>query len=181
MRKFKVLFFIFLLFQLSIGNSNSQTKIITPQSSEKKDWILSDKYGFPVWLALNATPPKDGVQLRRIFLLLEDKNFNAEDLKKVFLGLSAENPSPSPRPEALDIIAFSDAAMLQREIKAFLSGICVFVSPDTPEGRKYYERTYALPSGYFRAFYYRSWEGAESYRWSPDPDKEDYVKIILKN
>lgn len=181
MKQFKYLLFIFLLAQIVMSNIYAQAKISGDEVSERKNWMVSNKYGVTIWVALNVPPPPNGLRQRKIFLLIEAKDFTSDNLRKVFLGFSAEYPAVSPKPHALSIIAFSDKAMLQREVDNQLSGISVYISGDTPEGRKYYEQFHPLKSGYFRAFYFRSWEGDESYKWSSEPDKEELVKISIKN
>ena len=87
------------------------------------------------------------------------------------------------QPVWLRITAFSDAEMLKRAIDISESGVNIDDFNDTPKireaSRKWYETYYPAPTDYFRAYYYRTL-AEEEFRFSPDREKDHYIKIILK-
>jgi ankyrin repeat protein len=148
-----------------------QTVVDAPQ----EHWPRDDTYGFPVWVALKATRGPTGV----VFLLIEAHDFTEGNLRKVFAGFA----STTEDPVSLQITAFSDRAMLQRAVDNFERPIFIdFAS--TPKGlegqRKWREKNEPLPKGYFRAYYSRAAD-EESFKYSPDPNREGYVTVDLKN
>jgi hypothetical protein len=107
------------------------------------------------------------------------KYFTERDLRTVFSHLAAEQPEPA----ALSITAFSDKDMVRRAVTNYKYPLIVdFLN--TPEGRKaqdaWYEKHYPLKTGYYRAYYWRSPKGSESLKYSPDPDKDEFIDVKLK-
>lgn len=146
------------------------------EANQKNGSELYLEAGFPAWVALNIA--RNDPQDRKIFLLIEDQDFTQNNLQKIFTGLAIKYD----KPVLLRITAFSDAEMLKRAIDISQSGFSVDFD-DTPKGRrasaKWYEKYYPAPTGYFRAYYYRSLN-EEEFQFSPDREKDSYIKIILK-
>lgn len=159
-----------------VANFNEQ---IDMTNNQEREWPLSHEFGFPIWIPLNASPSDKGLNIRRIFLLIEASNFTKDNLQRAFLGLAAQNKWP----DDLIITAFSDKKMLLRAIDNYQSPICIYFnkSPQNQEAiQKFYEQYYPLNSGYFRAFYFRHQNGDESFQYSPESDKEELVRVPLK-
>jgi ankyrin repeat protein len=144
------------------------------QSDDMKPFIEA---GFPAWIALNLMredPPE-----RKIFVWVENQHFTEDNLHKLFTQLS----SKYNRPAWLKIIAFSDEKMLERAINISQLNYSIDFT-DTPEGheaaRRLFKEHYPDELGYFRAYYYRTWY-EESYRYSPDAGKSDFIEVKLNS
>jgi hypothetical protein len=130
-------------------------QISAQQVTLNDEWALTNSYGFPVWIAFNDLIPPAVGERREIFIFIEPQYFTPENIKSLFTNLAAEYKTP----DWLDVTAFSDKLMLQRAINTSRSGFHIHWA-DTPEGReaakKWAEEYYPLPSGYYRARYYRT-------------------------
>ena len=127
------------------------------------------------WQAFSA----GDASLRRIFVLVNAEDFTKLKIQRVFTGLANEYDNPKD----LIITIFSDRTMLQRAIENHQSGLAIEFSkaPEVRENvRKFKERYYPLKSGYYRGYYFRSHNGGENFLYSPDPDKEELVRVTLK-
>ena len=115
----------------------------------------------PALLALDSVRGRPDPELRFLFVLVEGKHFNEEDLRSLFTGLAARYPEP----ETLDITAYSDKSQLARAVFNYLH-----YSPGLPlEDR----------TGYFAAKYLRR-EGDEHFFYTPDPNSESNVMVVIK-
>jgi ankyrin repeat protein/WD40 repeat protein len=150
------------------------------------EWVLNTSYGFPVRIAFNDEIHAPAGDRREIFIFIEAQHFTPENIRKLFTSLAAEYK----KPDWLDITAFSDKVMLQRAINNSINFVCIQWA-DTPEGRaaakKWAEEHEPLPSGYYRAEYYRTQRNyysqgyiEESYSYSPDPAKPEMARITLQ-
>jgi ankyrin repeat protein len=113
-----------------------------------------------------------------LFLLIEPQYFTLDNLKRVVNILAARYEQT----EYLVIVANSSREMLEKEVATHgFAGIPDAI--DTPgskeAARKFYE-SYRPRAGYFRARFTRQY-GGEDLCYSPDPDKEDFVRIVLKS
>jgi ankyrin repeat protein len=147
------------------------------------DWVLNTSYGFPVWIAFN-----DLIGGRReIFIYIEPQVFSHENMRRLFTALATEYKTP----DWLDVTAFSDKLMLQRAINNATAGMFIDWA-DTPEGkaagRKWAEEHDPLPTGYYRARYFRIGRRnysrsyiEERYSYSPDPAKPEMISVVLQD
>ena len=73
--------------------------------------------------------------------------------------------------------------MLYRAVQNYKYPLIIDFLP-TPEGRKmqedYSEKHEPLKTGYYRGFYRRSDKGQESFKYSPDPAKDEFITVYLK-
>ncbi|MBI3651311.1 MAG: ankyrin repeat domain-containing protein [Acidobacteria bacterium] len=145
---------IFLIFSYWRGKTLFSQPI--ESQTEKKDF--NNDYGIPIWIALNSVSEGDFSQARIIYILVQPDEFTEVKLKNAFLGLARMYNEP----HFLTIKAFSDESILENAIKYRLS-----------ESQKN-ER-----AGYFRASYVRIRE-EEEMNYSPTPDAEELVTIVLK-
>lgn len=145
---------------------------------EENELTLWSGSTFPVWIAMDAPPRRYGLPQRTIFLFIEETYFTEANLRTVFRGLAGEQAEP----RAVSITAFSDKRMLYRAVQNYKYPLIVDFLP-TPEGRKmqeeYYEKHYPLKTGYYRGFYWRSYKGQESSKYSPDPAKDEFIILSL--
>ncbi len=159
---------------------------VAQQVTHNDAWVFSSAYGVPVSIAYNDTTKPPGIIRRSIFVYIEEQNFSAENIRKLFMNLAAEYKTPV----WLDITAFSDKKMLLRAINTATSGWIIDWA-DTPEGRaaakKWSEEHNPLPSGYYRARYSRIGRQEysksyleEDYSYSPDPAKPEMVRVVLQ-
>lgn len=143
--------------------------------SQKSEWILNTTFGFPVQVALNSVRTQSGD--RTICVFIDNQDFTEGNLRKLFTGLSAQYDGP----HQLFITAYSDAEMLQRAINEYLAPIVDYV--ETPEherlSKEWAEKYAPLKTGYFRAYYSRA-NAVEKFCYSPYPEKEEMITVILK-
>jgi hypothetical protein len=169
--------FLVILLLISSSTYASQSK---DSESKTDDWQLCTICAIPARMALNASPGPSLVPQRHIYLFVEAFDFTEKNLRKAFERLSATYPDPGG---FLYITAFSNKAFLKQIIKAEEADV-IFDFPDTPEGReaqhKYYSERYPPRKGYFRAYYFRHFDGQESFQYTPDPEDEKTVEIVLK-
>ena len=144
------------------------------RSQEK--WELCVDAGVPIWIAYNLarSEPLD----RKIFVFVEEQDFTKSNLQKIFSRLAEKYHEPT----WLKITVFSDRAMLQRAIDVSQMGASIEFA-DTPKGQaaadKWYEKYYPADKGYFRAIYWRTPDD-ESFQYSPDQEKAEYLTVIIK-
>jgi len=149
-------------------------------------WVMTNSYGVPVWIAYNDVPHPPLVDHRHVFILMEAEHFTPDKLNALFKNVAAVYKDPV----WLDITAFSDKQMLQRAINYSTSGVSIDWV-DSPEGReaarKFAEEHYPLPTGYYRASYLRISRNQysqtytdEQYSYSPDPAKAAMVTVVLQ-
>jgi uncharacterized protein len=159
---------------LSISTSESQNYLrLSAGQSAATNWPVNTAYGVPIEVAVNSVS-----FMRRILLYLEPQNFNEENLKKLFLGLARDYPEPYD----LFITAYSDKAMIQRAIDAGKQQVSIDFSKGPAGERAYQEyarKSLPLRSGYYRANFTRI-RGEEKLDYSPDPDKEEHITIVIK-
>lgn len=133
-----------------------------------------NNFSIPIEIVLNHHEKQKPVN-RKIFVFIEEKFFNQDNVQKIFSVLASKYPEP----KELTIELMSDREMLKRSINTETSGVIVCFFCATPECEKaeteYYEKYFPLPKGYFRASYYRGYDGYEYYSYSPV--KEEYVVI----
>jgi hypothetical protein len=158
------------------GNGRLQD---TYESAMQPDnWALSNEFGVPMWMALNAPPAAGRAYLRKMYLYVDANDFSEDNIRKAITGLASKYNDPTH----LVITVFSDRSMLLRAISLSQGGIAIEFS-DAPENqedvRKFQERFYPHKSGYYRAHYSRTVRGDESLLYSPDPDKEELVRVQL--
>ena len=158
-------------------------QIPAQQVTRNDAWVRTTAYGFPVWIGFNDLTAGSR---REVFIFIEAQHFTPENIKILFTKLASEYK----KPDWLNMAAFSDKKMLQRAINNATSGFIIDWA-DTPEGRaaakEWAEEHYPLPSGYYRARYFRirrSYNSQsyieESYSYSPDPAKEEMVQVELQ-
>jgi len=114
-----------------------------------------------------------GSDIRFIVASMDGKYFKQEELANLFHGLSREYGESS----LLRIDLFSDAEMARRWSK--------YIQDPPPGDRlpgrdstKWARDNLPLPSGYYRASYTRD-ATADYFYYSPDPDKEDEVRVEI--
>jgi ankyrin repeat protein/WD40 repeat protein len=150
------------------------------------EWVFTNSYGVPVWIAYNDTSPPTSFASRRIFIFIETPNFTPENIKKLFINLAIEYQEP----KWMDVTIFDDKKMLQRAIDSSTSGVYIHWA-DTPEGKeaaqKWAQEHDPLPSGYNRARYsrmhrnnYSQFYIEEYYSYSPDPLKPEMIQVVLQ-
>jgi ankyrin repeat protein/WD40 repeat protein len=171
-----------LVFLYVIGDFQISAQRVT----RNDEWVFTNSYGVPVWIAYNDGPGPPAIFRRDIFIFIETANFTPENIKKLFTNLAAEFKEP----KWMSVTVFDDKKMLQRAIDSSTSGVSIHWA-DTPEGReaakKWSQEHDPLPSGYNRARYsrmqrnnYSQWYVEEEYSYSPDPAKPEMVKVVLQ-
>lgn len=148
----------------------------TANIGELKESELCNVCSVPVWIVLNEVGTSY-FPSRKLFLVMGAADFTEANLATVFTEFATQFPEPV----GLIITAFSDRAMLERLIKADPAGYLDFA--DTPEGkeaRKQNEERYRPKTGFFRAYYFRSGSGKESFQYNPNPDVDNLVGVTLK-
>jgi len=156
---------------------------LAQQVTRNDEWVLNTSYGIPVWVAFNDLIGGH----REIFILIESQHFTHENIKRLFTALATEYKTP----DWLDITGFSDKLMLQRAINHGTGGMIIDWA-DTPEGKaaakKWAEEHDPLPSGYYRARYFRIDRRdysqsyiEERYSYSPDPAKPEMISVVLQD
>lgn len=115
---------------------------------------------------------------RSLFILMDEKYFNLENLHKLF----TKYKELYPEPYNLKIVVYSDLAMLQRLIK-FESLPWVIEFSKDEKGRaaekEFYEKYYPLPKRYFRANYNR-YGSFELFDYSPLKESPVMIRVTLK-
>ncbi|MEW6130529.1 MAG: hypothetical protein AB1757_26075 [Acidobacteriota bacterium] len=151
---------------------------------QRKDWKLLKDFNFPLWLVAYLPPPKDGIKTREVFLYLEPSYFNEENIRTAIKQLSPKFRAFVFSPyEELQITIFSDKEMIERAVKTARLSVCFFFD-DSEEGKRaakeYYDNTFPLKSGYFRAYYYWKPDEKEQLIFSPDPNSEKVFSIPVE-
>jgi len=116
------------------------------------------------------------IKSRHIFILIEEKEFNLENLNKLF----DEFKKLYTEPYNLRITVYSNKEMLQRLID--FKKFAPIEFSDDEKGReasnKYHEKYYPLRKGYFRADYFR-YAKFEFFDYSPKKEDTKMVRISL--
>jgi len=116
------------------------------------------------------------LKLAQLFVYLEEKNFNAANLTKLFRHLAQGKPGFD-----LSIRVVTDEAILFRLIQFYDMGVPDF--ENTPSGmeaaRAYYDRYYPPETGYYRAVYNVS-EKIEYFDYSTDKNTARMVRVDLR-
>ncbi len=118
-----------------------------------------------------------GIKSRHLFILVEEKDFNLENVRKWF----DKYKNLYPEPHDLNISLYSNREMLQRLIDFQDHGTPIEFNRDEKgkeAARKFYEKYYPLPSGYFRAEYIRY--SFEYLDYSPKKEDSEMIRIYLK-
>jgi hypothetical protein len=162
-------------YSISVSRSESQSQFEqrAGQPPGSPNWPVDHSYGIPFEVVENS-----GSATRRILIYLEPQYFNEDNLKKVFIGLAKDYPDPYD----IFITAYSDKSMIQRAIDAGKSpvSVCFSKGPQGKQAFQEYARKYLpLRSGYYRANFTRM-RGEEKLDYSPDPDKEEQITIVIK-
>lgn len=132
--------------------------VATSESNPKDDWLPMDDYGPRIWIARNLL---SGNLARTMYILIKPTDFAEENLKRVFVGLAAKYTHP----HNLAIHCFSDKNILEEELQR-LNSTAVFARK--PVNRRFLQATY-----------YRN-DGEESMSYTPDSDKGQAVRIVLR-
>jgi hypothetical protein len=147
----------------SISNplTNSKDAVLAQTDSQPghKQWLVNTEFDVTVSVARNIS----GGGARTIYLLVGANDFTEDKLKRVFVGF-AQNYT---EPRRLSIHCVSDERVLE-EILTRDNSTAVFTKKDR------------LPTGYFRAMYYRSDNDEETMIYSPDQSKPDMETVVLK-
>lgn len=166
--------FLSIIFTLSVG--------LLPICSYGQDSTKSsDVSNENIEIILNKVHDggKSGIQSRHIFILIEEKKFNLENVRKTFEKYRFIYSTPF----ILTITIYSDKEMLQRLINFEKQPMTIEFSQDEKgqeAARKFYEEYYPLPTGYFRAEYSR-YGDYEYFNYSPGKDKAEMMRISLKD
>lgn len=135
--------------------------------------------GVPARTMLNASPGPTIVPRRHIYLFIEGPNFSEENLRKAFENLS----KAYPQPVLLTIVAFSDKEFLRQLISIEESDFVIDFA-DSAQGQEakqqYYSKQYPPRKGYFRAYFLRSAIDQESFQYTPIPNDEKTIEVVLK-
>jgi ankyrin repeat protein len=159
------------------GQSNSESPIAESKLREN-GWLPVTTNGFHWWVALEEVHNQEG----SIFVFLEHKYFTRESLHQIFNNL-ANRLRP---PIRLEVTILGDEEAMKQELswrsrhKAL--GIIDFMDNERGrEGkRKYLEKEASERKRCFRAFYTRSRDGKEWFKYTPSPDTESYIWINLE-
>ena len=132
---------------------------------------------FKVNEVLNSSSGNTAFDSRRIYILLEEKDFTIENLKRMFEFLSNKYPVP----KLLNIKVFSDSKRLKQMIDYDNPGFSISFA-DTKAGKKaqkkFDEERYPKLKGFY-AEYYKDAE-SESFDYNPVKDVNKLVRIKLK-
>jgi len=145
------------------------------QNGRRREWTHKTMDGVELWVAWQeVTHPPDGEWLH-IYALMEGQYFNEETLRQLFTKMSEEYS----KYKYLDVNIYSDEEELTRRVdKARYS---YKIHADPPSGKPKEEKA---PRNYFDAYYYRAarTDGlqADWFSYTPDPTKDDTIKITLK-
>jgi hypothetical protein len=169
---------IFLLAQINETHLYTKLTNLTLKGTvQESAWELYVDGGFPVWIASNKTDGNPAYQ-RKIFVFIESHNFSKENIHAIFTSLATRYREPVP----LQITALSDKENLRKAMDVSQMGYYVDFA-DTSEGRAsaddWHNKYWPAAKGYFRARYYRSLV-KEDYNYSPDPQKEELVEIVIR-
>jgi ankyrin repeat protein len=163
-----------------IGNAISATSLEKNTNAQRTGsglqgtgWIPTTRAGTPFWLAQNALRTY-GLAQRCVFLYLEHEFFSQDRLLAIFRSLSDENETPM----YLTITAFSDKAALLRAIEIERPpGTDVQSTARLSEP----SRQHSPPEkGFYRAYFVRAPDGAEYFRYSPDPDNLELKLVDIR-
>lgn len=120
-----------------------------------------------------------GKPSREIYILIDENEFSLEVIRDIF----NHNRNLYPEPYELRISVYSDRAMLERLINFEKQPMTIEFSKDE-EGqaaaRKFYEKYYPLPEGYFRASYSR-YADFEFFDYSPRKNRPQMKRVTLKS
>lgn len=148
---------------------------------QKKDWNVTDQYGFPVEIAANLVVEAMAGNHRHIYFYVDAQHFSENNIRKLFANLAAEYKVPYE----LWLYAYSDRSAVQQAVDNRNGGILCVLFDNSPQGRRS-SRNYGIlseprRSGHYRAEYYRFHDGREQIAYSPDPEREYLKKIDLRN
>lgn len=141
---------------------------------------VTEEFNKKIEIVLNKVSDggESGIKSRHIYVSIEEKDFNLDNLKQFF----SEYKKLYPEPYILTISVYSSKEMLQRLINFEKQPITIEFTKDEKgkeAARKFYERYYPLPQGYFRAEYNR-YGPFEFFDYSPKKESPDMVRISLK-
>jgi Ankyrin repeats (3 copies) len=142
--------------------------------------VEENKFGFPIWIAVNDAVNSSNDSRRHIFILVEAANFNEQNIMKLFTSLAGEFRFP----DDLTIYAYSDRTALQKAIKAVSSYCyCWISSPEVRRASRACDiKLNPHQSGFYRAEYRRWADGREArIYYSPNPDQEHLKTIYHVN
>jgi hypothetical protein len=109
---------------------------------------------------------------RHIGLLIGRGDFTQENLTTVFTTLAEEYRHP----DILDIRVLSDRNALMESQHPYFCKLIRDANGD--EWNAFVVRIYWR--GHYRAKYHRSWTLEETYEYSPDPEKDELIKVVLR-
>lgn len=167
-KSFNVIFFIFLtIIPFSIYGQNSN------------DSIEKNNGGIKVVLNKVHDGGKSGIKSRHIFILMNEQDFSLNNLTNLF----KECKNLYTEPYILTVTVYSDKEMLEKLINFEKQPVTIEFA-DNEKGReaskKFYERSYPLPQGYFRAEYNR-YGKFEFFDYSPEKEQPEMIRISLKD
>jgi ankyrin repeat protein len=131
--------------------------------------------GFSFWIVENLAPEDRPVPTRYMYLLIQEPNFTEDNLKKIFSKMSNQFPDPN----CFFIEAYSDKKKLQRVIYFNFGHLYPRIEKPQEKNVTQKEGDNQGGSNYFHASYYRGAE-SESFSYTPDANKQEYAKVILK-
>ncbi len=175
-----IIFLIVLVLIRGLGAYSKSSMCVIKQSAGSNDeWTLNTSSVVPFWICLNLIRNDILSRSRNVLIFVEPENFTLENLKAIFLHLSAEFNEP----EILSITARSDRKKLQRLASIYRRLSSNKLQDQTKRRAAEVELAEAFGSagiGCYRADYIRL-DRNERFYYYPDPNKKDGFAVVLKS
>lgn len=153
--------------------SSSHEQPQRDQSAIPLSWTLRRSNSISFWVAFDSVRQGGLFEYRRMFLLLDPKDFSPGHLRAVFTGLAAENKLPVD----VFITAFSNKDHLTKELDDYLRRHEVIDHRPLPSSHGHVD-TIVDNAGLTANYYRRSDE--EFFNYRVDAERPDYAVVEIR-